>query len=244
MQSVCVLIFFLCVGSVAETHPHWTILAYPTAAICLAAFYVHSPAHLLNRRLKLLAGASLTSLVLAAVIGPFALEAMRQTDPKPFGRRWGAKLAGAQQRLFGWRDVDATLSRYLREVPDEAPLLFTHRQDHASLLNFHRNKDLVINLAPLLENESVSGTSQRFYVDYAALRRECGVYFGEDHDWQPDFLREVFEQVEELSPMEVKCDDVAIHRYRIFRVSRLSGMGFERAMQAGSKTARPLPAAD
>ena len=219
IQSLSVLIFFLAAGSVTETHPHWTLLAYPSAAIALAAFYVSCPSHFLNRPLRILTTTSLSVLTLLACVVIVSIGSLKDLDPARLGPSFGKRVAKAQQTLFGWQELGPALNRRLEESFDnETSLLFTDT-DYTGIVAYHSGSQPVVNLHGLTDGEESTNNSQRYYIDLRTLVGRSGIFFSEKQRPTEQILREWFEEIEELEPIQFRYQERVIVYYRVFRVA-------------------------
>ena len=139
-HAVSVLGVFLIVGTVSQTHPHWTVLAYPSAAIALAALYTARPQHWLVRRVDLLIGLSVATLVVACCAAMVALFPI--VEGLPIARLVGSsskQAAVAEELLRGWKDVHTALATRLPgEWTNPDTLVFTEGYRFGSILSLHR----------------------------------------------------------------------------------------------------------
>ena len=219
-QCVTVLVFFLVVGSAAQTHPHWTILAYPTAGIALAALAACRPRHLLTRHLTALIALSVGSLIVAAGLAVSGVSLLRRIPPQALGGRVGV----AQTTLFGWRELHSRLAERVPSAPDgDEAVVFTESQRRAVMLSFHGEGRPVVFLSASYGLRMKTGHGQLFYIPQASLAGKGGIFItGPLGDKR---YRRLFDSVEETAPLEMKYSDDLVVRYRIFRVKGFRPFG-------------------
>jgi hypothetical protein len=222
-QYVAVLAFFLAAGVVTETHPHWTVLAYPPAAVALAALWVHRPRHVLVRLLKPLAAASAATLALAALACVVAPPLIRRAEPAWLGEYFGSRTATAYVRLFGWGEVASRLAEVSRREYGRADgAVYTNRYQWAAMLSFHRPAErAAIALEHLDRQRLETGDAPRFYLPWEELAGGSGLYVVDDRAdrYITGKLERAFEEAEELAPLEVHYSGTLARRLRVFRVS-------------------------
>lgn len=222
IQALTVLVFFFTIGLVVQTHPHWTLLAYPSAALCLAVHFVNDPNRGMNRGMKTLAWASMASVMLVAVAALLAVDLLVTLDPEDFGDSWGRKITLARHRLFGWDELSSRLDGYLHELPgDEPGFLFTHQYDSASRLSFSRSDDIVIDLGSIAGLAPTWHRAQHFYLEPTALVGSSGIFFGDEECCGVEALRKIFEDAERLPPIRLTHKGVAFKELQLFHVQRL-----------------------
>ncbi len=228
LQAVTVLLFFLAVACVSETHPHWTLLAWPPAAICLAVRFRADPHRFATRRLRANVGWSLVLLfVLCAAWAVFS-DWLRGADTAAIPGRWEAKLAKAQVTLFGRDRLDRELSLRLAALPDEQAILLTDSYRLGSMMAFHHGTLKVINIVPLLETRHEKGGAQRYYAPYRQLVGRGGLFFRDAKMGAgKEQLAFLFERVERMPPIELRCNDAVVARYLVYRVQRLRSTAIE-----------------
>lgn len=231
-QALTVLVFFLLVGSVTQTHPHWTLLAYPAAAIGLAAWSVAVPTGRLARRLKPLIALSVVTLVIGAILAIVATAAFRNIRPAALGEGVGRRVGQAQVRLFGWEELRDRVDAILADLPDgEEATVFTDLYERAAMLSFHRPGPPVVDVSPLVRTRIREGDSPRLYQPWGALTGGGGIFLTGDRprlDLERD-LPALFRSVEELPPFTIDYNREVRVRYRVFRVR-----GFRRAAGASA----------
>ena len=221
-QFLAMGVLFLLRSIVFETHPNTALLLYPTAVLCTATVATRAPSWFAVRRLRLLVGAGALCLaVCGCSIGPL-LKVLKNADPSPLGKTLSHKTVLARHRLFGWQEiadrVQADRDRYFGR---DSGRLFTHSHELASLTSFHGRGETIINLLPLALRAPVAGSAQEVYVPYEQLVGQSGIYFGQVDGPSAEGLRQAFEVVEEIAPIEITCRDQIIKRYRVCKVERL-----------------------
>jgi hypothetical protein len=216
-----VLVFFLAVGAGTETHPHWTVLAYPPLAVALAAVSTLPNTFRFMGRLTavvVLSHLSLTAVPFLVVLGLPRLEKVR---PELLGDRWGKKAILVQRRLTGWREIERKLKSHLPHPSGGVqPLLFGDEYKQASVLSFGRRGDPVINLAPFFRRRMVPGDAQAFYIPWDSLSGKNGFFVAEDRrdSYLPARLAGIFDQVREDTPWDIEYPGGQMVRYRVFEV--------------------------
>lgn len=218
-QSVTILGFFLIVGTITQTHPQWTVLAYPTAAIALAVLWTSMPTHRLVCGLRWWIGLSYVTLVLAAclivvgasVISPLTLKELRG----PLGRG----MVKGQMRLFGWSDLRLQLDPFLQQVgTDGGARLFTDGYERAAQLSFHHEGPPVINLEAYLRRGKGTGNAQWYYLPVEQLGGKSGIFLTDLQGMTPEQLRQIFQSADEVGIVEQRSAGHVLGRYRVFRV--------------------------
>lgn len=210
------LAFFLLVGTFGETHPHWTALAYSTAAIALAALLECS--HPWFRRVV---GAALavqigvtTALACLTVVG---IEQLQRIPADEAGGRLDQKLAAAQQSLFAWGDLARRVADAQEFVGPGEAFVFCDQRDTTSMLTWHGRPRPVANIGPLMPLSAARLTSQKHFVDYHRLIGQSGI-FVTSTKWEIEHaLRYLFEDVRE-SPSQTGG---RAGEFRLFYVKRL-----------------------
>lgn len=222
-QALGTLLFFALVGAVSQTHPHWTILAYPPAAITLAALWTGGQPRLLTRGLGWAVGLSQATLVIAAGGLLLGLALLPRVEAVGLGGPLGRGLAAAPARLLGWPDLARQAETLLDPAagPGQATL-FGHGHQRASLLWFHRERpEPVINLQAYLRRGQRVGDAQWYTIPLEGLDGASGVLVTADPRLTAGELGGIFERVEELDALEQRFGDRVLDRYRAFRVTRL-----------------------
>ncbi len=222
IQSLTVLVFFFTIGLVVQTHPHWTLLAYPSATLCLAVHVVNDPNRWGNRGMKALAWASVVTVMLVATAALLAVDVLVTLDPEDFGDSWGRKITLARHRLFGWDELSSRLDDSLLKIPgDEPKLLFTYQYDSASRLSFSRSDGIVIDLGAIAGLAPTWHRAQHFYLEPTALVGSSGIFFGDEECCGVEALREIFEDADQLRPIRQTYRGVVVREFQVFHVQRL-----------------------
>lgn len=217
-----VLVPFLVIGSAVQTHPHWTVLAYPLAAICLAAVSVSLPRHPCNGHLRGMALAGVIGLAAAACLCIVALPLLRRVPPGFADARFARGVAKAQHQFFGWKELDRELRRLQQRQPKPwSTLLFTEGHRDATRLSFERDGELVIDLQCHYAPGRAFRRAQAFYVPWEELAGKSGLFFTARQDarearWR---LWPLFDRVEELVPLTLSPQGGRRPKYLLFRVT-------------------------
>ena len=217
-HALSVLGVFLIVGTLSQTHPDWTVLAYPSASIAMAALYTANPRNWLVRRANLLIGLSVVTLVLATCVALVALFPI--VEGFQIARLVGSSskyAAAAEERLRGWTHVHTALATRLPgEWTNPDTLVFTDGFRFGSMLSFHRGGRPVVNLAPFRHEHDKVGDGQLYYQSWERLRGTDGLFVSKDES--PIRQPELFRKITELEPLEIKYGTSRTKRYRIYRV--------------------------
>ena len=221
-HAASVLAVFLIVGIVSHTHPHWTVLAYPSAAIALAALSAARPKQWLVRRVDWLIGLSVATLVLtcsAALVALFPIIEGLSADR--VGKYYGSRVAEAEERLREWKEVHAQLAARLGdEWTNPETVVFTNSYRFGSMLSYYRGGRAVVNIAPLYHERTKVGDGQLYYRDWGGLRGVSGIYVGHSKRGSlEDVGRKLFGKISELAPLEIKYASGRTASYRIYRVA-------------------------
>lgn len=217
-----VLVPFLAVGWVVQTHPHWTVLAYPLAAVCLAGVSVSLPRHRCNGHLRGMALAGAIGLAAAAGLCIVALPLLRRVPPGFADPGFARGLAKAQHQFFGWEELDRELRRVQQgQEPPWSTRLFTEGHRDAARLSFQRRGELVIDLACRYAPRAAFRRAQAFYVPWERLTGASGLFFTARQDAREAWWRlwPLFDRVEELAPLTLSPKGGRSPRYLLFRVT-------------------------
>ena len=239
-QSLTVLVCFFLVGSVTQTHPHWTLLAYPTAAICLAAYYHRAPHRWFTRKLRLCTGLSAAGLAVTATLTPLLVWGLPRLDAAAMVS--GRKFERAQELLLGWSEFSREVDGRLRDnFHGGQQTVFTNQRTVASMLSFHRYPETAVDLGAFANQRHPSEDAQRYYLNPDELVGRNGLFIT-DFDSSTEDLR-LFERVEQLTPIHVEVSGCTVKRFRCYRVDSLlrSPAEPERLNVSSGKTYRVLP---
>lgn len=225
-HALIVLLFFVVAGAFTETHPQWTSLAYPPAAIALAALWTGSPRHGLSRPVRLLTHASLASVAVALVAVIIALPLFLSVDGERIGGSFGRGITKGQVRLFGWRELVPELEARLDALDEDPPaLLFGFGYQETSMLSIQRpNEPAVVNIEAFTRPRSKPGDAQFHYLKTEELRGRSGLLVTTAGVVTREHLLRCFEDVVELDAITKRTGDVELERYRVFHVQRLTGL--------------------
>lgn len=224
-QSLTILGFFLIVGTITETHPHWTTLAYPTAAIALAALWTSVPGHRLVRGLRWWIGLSYGTLILAVCLVLAGASVVSHATLNNLGGSLGRGLAKGQVRLLGWSDLRRQLDPFLRQAAaDREVRLFMDDYQRASQLSFHHEGEPVINLAAYISKGKRIGAAQWYYLPVEQLEGTSGIFLSDRKGVTASDLRMVFGRAEQLGIVEQRDARQVLGKYRVFRVEQFKSM--------------------
>jgi len=233
-QSLTILGFFLVVGTMAQTHPQWTVLAYPTAAITLAVLWTSVPNHRLVRGLKWWIGFSYGTSLLAAGLLLLGASVVSPGTLKDLGGPLGPGLVKGQLRLVGWSDLRQQLEPFMRQVAsDDQARLFVNGYHRAAQLSFHHEGEPVINVDAYLHKGKGTGNAQWYYLPPERVDGTSGIYVADLHAISDGNLRLLFASAEELGIIEQRSAGHVLGQYRIFRVEHFKS-------NPGRGTLRPL----
>lgn len=221
-QSLTTLGCFLLAGMFTQTHPHWTVLAYPPAAIALAAWWSHQGTHPIAQSLKWLAPLALATVLLVIGLVPLARPILMNIPTEGFGERWEKKISTARMRLFGWPELVGQIEHQLQQVSNGADMkdgaLFTYSYKQSSMLAFHRRQGLTINLEAYLRSPKNVGDAAWYYLPPTILKGRSGIFITDGSGPGLPELRQLFRSVEPLPTIEKHAGSQLIGRYLIYRV--------------------------
>jgi 4-amino-4-deoxy-L-arabinose transferase-like glycosyltransferase len=224
--SLTVLGYFLILSPLIETHPHYTVLAYPTAAIAVAAVWHAHRDHRFVWGLKPLAAIQGSLLVLAA-LAVLRVDVISAIESRRFGDHWGGKLALGQRFLCQW---DEAADHIARLFEDGNEVLFSDQYPMACKIAYHSDQRTPCELKQLLSFSDRRHTAPRYYADLGAIAESSGLFVTQKERWNyREALRHLFREVDELPPYEIRSGDCVVARYRIFRVRGLRGDLIENA---------------
>jgi hypothetical protein len=220
-QSLSVFGGVFILATAAESHPNWTALAYPPAAVAMAAWWTARPTAWSSRLLRGAVPVMLVVLMLAAVVGVVGVQVVMRINPAAIGGSIGRGLAKARVRLLDWSDVRNEAERILaRQFPAGDAELFCFESTQAALLSLAPEHRPAINLgAYLLESPGIEN-AQRYYLPRGAWRGEQGVLVHVG-DFSVEGLHYLFEEVQELEsiqPTDLTDIRPTVH---VFRVAKL-----------------------
>mgnify|MGYP001608688411 FL=1 len=228
-QSTTTLLFFLMTGAVTETHPHWTVLAYPPAVIALAAYWKCQPEGRVARSLNWLVPLSLGFVFIVLSLMPFARSIMMSISTESLNRAWAAKVATARVRLFGWPDLVAQIEARLRRVSDATDgcdgTIFTDSYKQAALLSFYRESGLVINVDIRSRGPRRIGDGGWFYLPAERVKCASGIFLTTSKTISVEELSRVFRYVVPIAGFPQGAGDEVIAWYSAFRVEGFLGSG-------------------
>ena len=221
-QSLATLGFFFLAGMFTQTHPHWTVLAYPPAAIALAAWWSHQGTHPIARSLKWLAPLALATVLLVIGLVPLARPILMSIPTDGFGERWEKKISTARMRLFGWPELVVQIEHQLQQVSNAADqkdgVVFAYSYKQSSMLTFYRHQGLTINLEAYLRSPRNVGDAAWYYLPPTLLQGRSGVFVTDGSGLGLPELRRLFRSVEPLPNIEKYIGNQLIGRYLLYRV--------------------------
>ncbi|MEE8142132.1 MAG: glycosyltransferase family 39 protein [Planctomycetota bacterium] len=222
-QSLTMFLFFLLAGTVTDSHPHWTVLGYPTAAIALAALCSLRPPHLLTRGLGWWIGFSQVAMALIMTAAVVALPLLSRPVPERLGSFLGRGLAKAKRQFLGWShlagEIEATLAK---GSSSEAPRIFTYGYRAASMLSLFSDGLPVVNIHAYWERSKRVGDAQWLYLPVEDLDGQGGILVTEKRWMTQEILLRIFDEVEELGAIEQRYGEDVIERFSVFRVEELN----------------------
>jgi len=189
--SGAVLLVFMAVGVVAQTHPNWTALAFPPAAVLLAGAWTRSDTPRVARRRRGLALAAARLLGWPATAA--AIEERRAREPWTGG---GPPLLFAGDYRFA-----GAVSYQRRALPDA--------------------ERFVINLGPYARARRQVGDAQIHYLPLAPLAGRGGLLLVRPGESRAAHLCALFDRAEEIEPLRQPCGGRVLQEYRVFRVGGL-----------------------
>ena len=221
-QSFATLGFFFVAGMMTEAHPHWTVLAYPPAAIALAAWWSCQKHHPVARSLKWLAPLALVTVLVVISLVPLARPILMSIPTDGFGERWERKVSTARMRLFGWPDLIVQIEDRLRQVSDSSDkkdgVVFTYTYKQSSMVSFYRRQGLTINLEAYLRRPKNVGDAAWYYLPTSLLQGMSGIFVTDGSGPGLPELRRLFRSVQPLPDIRKYAGNQLIGRYFIYRV--------------------------
>jgi hypothetical protein len=220
-QSLAVLTGVLALASVSGSHPNWTALAYPPAAVAIAMLWTIRPRDRLARFMKWAVPASLAAMVVTAVIGIVGLHVVLRADTEAIGGSFGRGLAKGRIRLLDWGEARCQAERVLAEqFPKGDGELFCGRCDLASLMSASDDCQPVVLLFAHVGPPRRVEQAQRYYFPRSAWRGDQGIFVSIDKR-ADDFLLKRFAEVTELAPIQPSQERWPLPKLRVFRVAQL-----------------------
>ncbi len=222
MQSLTVLGFFVICGSFVETHPQWTLLAYPAAVICLSVHDVFRPKPWPLRRLRGLAAGSWLLMAVGAVVAASTPELLARSDLMAFGQRWQKKIVQAREQVSSWEDLAVRLDATLAAADGDAAVLFTYQRDAGRRISFFLPERFVVDLNTIFHLPDGRCRVPPGVLGDADLTGAAGIFFGAPPDSNPGALAAMFAAVEELPAIADQQDGLGLRGVRIFAVTGFS----------------------
>ncbi len=221
-QMATVLGFFLFTGSFSETHPHWTVLAYPSAALLLAGIWSSQPHSWIARATRPMAAIMIGAILLTGLLSVPALSILKVIQPETLGKRWGKKIATAQARTFGWNDLVQKIQKLTADLPaGNKTRIFGEGYRELSTLSFHWEGEPIVNLDAFKTHGRHMGEAQWLYLPRKDLCEKEGVFITRDLKMEAPQLMHYFRSVEPLASLTKEKGGVEVSRYRAFRVGGL-----------------------
>jgi hypothetical protein len=238
LQACVTLGFFVAAGSVTETHPHWTVLAYPPALLalaCVAGTWSRRRA----RTLQGLVGLSLAGTALGCLLLPPALALLR-LGPPPAG--WpeflARKLEKARTVLVDWEPLARQVNAHLARLPPgRQGMLFTLDAQAACVVACRKHQGPVVDLTLLLREH----VRKRDVAGCRHLTGAGGLCVTGLERSVKDELEFLFEHVREAQPLESSPVRGSGKRFQVFEVSNLKSDVFARLPVAAGGVWAGLP---
>jgi dolichol-phosphate mannosyltransferase len=231
-QSLVPLAFFLVAASVTETHPQWTIIAYPPAAIALGAVWTRGWPPAAVRIVPACVALAYASLLVAGTL----LLAAPPLSPElraRLGEGLRRRVALSESRLFAWPEIARQLGPFVDAVTAETgasgvPLVFARDARAASLLSYYRRGHPAINLDAYLTRGRAVGAAQWYYLPVAALEGRGGIVLAGPDGPSPAELLAVFERARDVGAIEQRHGGRVVAYYRVLRVEHFRAEAIRR----------------
>ncbi len=221
-QIVTVLGFFLVTGSISETHPHWTILAYAPAALLLAGIWSARPRSWIARSTRPMVAVMIGAMLLLGLLSAPTMTVLGLLKPEAFGERWGRKIATAQVRTFGWTDLAQKIELLAADLPaGPETRIFGHAYRQLSTLSFHWDGEPIVNVDAFEAQGRRMGAAQWFYLPREGLRTGEGIFITHNVKREAPHIMSYFRSAEPLAFLTKQQGGVEVSRYRAFRVGGL-----------------------
>lgn len=215
------LFFFFVVGScITQTHPHWTALAYPSAAILLAAWWTLAPKERYLRQLPKGLFALQSCMALLLCLAAFAPQLIFWLEPSYLGSSLGRGLVKGQRRILGFPSLSQEIDIRLREEGlGEDTVIWTNSYQLAGPLSFARQGAPVLCLDAFVREQRVMGHAQRYYVSEKELKGRPGLFLDRHNSAEmEDFLRQHFTEVKALPPVTQSFGSETLASHALYRV--------------------------
>ena len=218
-QALATFACFFVVGSLSETHPQLTSLAYPPAVLALAALWHAAPSIWITSRLRGLLWVSQGILLLTMVFSLVAAPLLVGIDPENLPGSWHRGVVKGKVRLLGWEDLKRQIEPFLHDFNSkEAPLVFASGYQRSSLLEHQFGIGKVVNLSAYTRVAPDTGEAQRFFVPMDSLDGRSGVFVAHKDDLNLPWLKTLFTCVETLGEVTKTHFGQSLHTYKLFRV--------------------------
>lgn len=220
-QAVLVLLAYLVPGALSQTHPHWTMLAYPAASIALAGVWPED-ATWVRWGLRRLTIAAIAVSLCVGVALPSGLTILAMAEPADFGAAWGRKVSLAQSRVLGWPSLIERVSAEIRKAGgDGGSLLLGYDYKQMSMFSYNWPGPPVTVLDVLIHRGLRPGCAQWYYLDKEALLGRDGFLVTDWSKATVEHLSRYFEEVEFVTEIPKQYGDVTVDNYRLFRFRNL-----------------------
>ncbi|SCA64207.1 hypothetical protein SCG7086_CP_00010 [Chlamydiales bacterium SCGC AG-110-P3] len=206
---------------ISQTHPHWTILAYPPAAILLAVAWSTCPEHWMIQRIPV----AIKSLVVIGAISVIVVGAIPQVvvhvKPEMLTPQLGRGLVKGKQRLLGYGEVKDAVEQILEEqLLDIDTQIFTDSYHFGAPLAFALQRGPVICLDAYGSRSPLMGHAQRLYLPRQTITGTGGLYIARgDRSEVEAHLQSLFGEVEPLPPIKQVFAGETVAQYCVFRVT-------------------------
>jgi hypothetical protein len=225
LQAVAILLGTFATGLFFETHPNWTLPAYPLAAICAALAWQSAPRRWEVRWLRPCAiGAAGLMLFIGFTVLPLLTWMLRQTCT-PDQSAFHAKLCRVQRAMLGWTALERRLAEEEQiHFASTPPALFTLNHEESAIVGYLRRRPLV-DLGPLLFKSEHSTGDTAISEEILAAG---GLLFAENGVGLDPALAEFFETVEPLPPFAVRQGNWTIRNYSLYAVGNVKPAALKR----------------
>lgn len=236
LQSVTILLLLFIAGSfITQTHPHWTVLAYPSACILLALFWQQAPQHFISRHLPQFLKITQVCFAGFVVVLMILPQLVVHIPPEYLGWRLGSGLIKGRQRLWGFPELCRELEVRMDALHlDPQSPLFSDGYQISAPLSFAWQKSPVISLPAYFQEKKGLGHAQAFYIPPSSLEGTRGLYLSRSQGpWIEKRLSTQFKHVEPLPPLRQEFGGKVIGEYSLYLVEGLLSRE-EAKLQRGS----------
>lgn len=206
-----VLILFVLAGCVLETHPHWTVLAYPFAVLCLSVRQRWGKSGWLHRRVRRMTITQISVLTICSCLLSMGPLVLRQIPPEQCTTHLKKKLAKIHETFFPWQELAKQLGDH--------PMLLTDNEKLAGWVGYHRHNGEVLSIEWLLWHHE---TSQHHLVNYQQMLDRRGLFFTESEKSLDLELMYLFRHVERKPAIRIR-DTITgeMRQFQIYEVNQL-----------------------